>query len=1385
MRKLLLTFALLVTVVCGMTAQDDVMYVYRNDGVINTIFKDELDSMVCSRVDVDGLEYKDYVVQEIYTIDSLYRIPINLIDSISFVTPETIYKDGVVLVKDFRDYVVSVENLTINLRKDIPAHLIPQVGTKLVTTELSDVFPAGFAGEVEDIQVSDDVISVVCGKASLEDIFECFYFTTKNTVSNAKGSRAIWDVDYTWGGESYSPEPIIFDDNGVMPWFKDPNGDLALKVDAKYQKTIAPTYYRKASLIISRSAGFVFNLEFSQEYNIKDAFSMSGVIDYTNDVAHKNIPLTALGLPFVWLYADVGVFFRANATAALEMNSEITKKWRTTYEVTSKNYFLPKASSSPIREENKNRCTLMVNGSIDVGSFGEIGIEVLDKRVASAAFRGETGFRLRGDAVLYRKDAETALQSTQLYQKLKDSKVAVVPFYKIGAQPHILVAEWDNDGFKPLTKEGLPIYEASLVPTFANTKIEWGGDDSESIFVSSDASANTLTQDLGFTLIEGTESGENSNDSKTVFANYDYQGPNASIHSVFSDVKPSGEYRVYPTVNLMDVEILAEPYADLQANIRQYLVRLYSSTDGDNWIDNTNWCSDKPATEWYGVSYNSESDTYSLNLRDNNLNGTIDLSGFTNLQILDCDDNQVSHLIVSDCTSLRELYCNDSQLKFLNVSGCTALEGISCADNHLTNLDVSACKGLRWLDCSGNILASLNFSGCKDLEELLCYDNRLTNLNVSGFAKLRQLDYAGNLLTSLDVSGCKALEYLFSDDTLTRLCISGCTALTELYCEDGQLISLDASGCKNLQEINCSSNQLMSLNVFGCEALRVLDCSNNQLNSLNVSGLTNLQELECYDNLFESLDVSGCTALEDLSCGDISSLNVSGCTALRGLGFYENSLESLNASGCTQLLELNCSYCQLANLDLTGCTSLQRLICTYNKLTSLNISDCIALRELDCRNNQLTVLSGSECPELKIINCCNNQLDNLNVLNFVNIEELRCDGNKLKTLIVSGCTALKYLSCEDNLLDRLNVSGCTSLQKLYCTKNQLTSIDATNCINLEYYYLDKEHITSISISGAFKEFPVADFPLLTDLNISDCSKLEYIIYDYTKATSLTKLNVSNCTRLLELFCSKCSLDSLNISDCQMLQSIACYDNQLTSLNISGCPELKLLECVDNKLTSLDVSTLTALEKLYCAGNQLTNLDASELTNLQELSCEYNQLTVLNVSGCAKLKEIKCFENQLIILNTPGCMSLQSLSCFDNKLTGLHLSGNTSLCELSCSDNHLTSLNVSGCTSLLSLECAHNQLSHLNVSGCTALQVLSCYDNQLSGLDISTCTKLRTLYCYDNRFNREISGAFLKLPQFVYDIKYDYYYDDAGVLRTDTREYGWWYPGEPEKGYHGI
>ena len=60
------------------------------------------------------------------------------------------------------------------------------------------------------------------------------------------------------------------------------------------------------------------------------------------------------------------------------------------------------------------------------------------------------------------------------------------------------------------------------------------------------------------------------------------------------------------------------------------LIDLYNATDGDNWNNNTNWLSNAPIEDWYGVALWGEDRVMALELSENNLSGQIPAS-FINL----------------------------------------------------------------------------------------------------------------------------------------------------------------------------------------------------------------------------------------------------------------------------------------------------------------------------------------------------------------------------------------------------------------------------------------------------------------------------------------------------------------------------------------------------------------------------------------------------------------------------------------------------------------------------------------------------------------------------------------------------------------------------------
>ena len=79
----------------------------------------------------------------------------------------------------------------------------------------------------------------------------------------------------------------------------------------------------------------------------------------------------------------------------------------------------------------------------------------------------------------------------------------------------------------------------------------------------------------------------------------------------------------------------------IDASDRAALVALYDATNGENWKNNTNWKTDKPLGEWYGVSANDSGQVIELSLSNNGLSGQIpaELGQLENLEELRLDGN--------------------------------------------------------------------------------------------------------------------------------------------------------------------------------------------------------------------------------------------------------------------------------------------------------------------------------------------------------------------------------------------------------------------------------------------------------------------------------------------------------------------------------------------------------------------------------------------------------------------------------------------------------------------------------------------------------------------------------------------------------------------------
>ena len=105
---------------------------------------------------------------------------------------------------------------------------------------------------------------------------------------------------------------------------------------------------------------------------------------------------------------------------------------------------------------------------------------------------------------------------------------------------------------------------------------------------------------------------------------------------------------------------------------------------------------------------------------------TANISGVTSLNV---DNKQISDLTgIQGFTALELLYCENNQLTSLDISNNPVLIQLHAADNQLTSLDLSNNSALTELNVAHSQLTSLDVINTLSLELLELYENDLTSL---------------------------------------------------------------------------------------------------------------------------------------------------------------------------------------------------------------------------------------------------------------------------------------------------------------------------------------------------------------------------------------------------------------------------------------------------------------------------------------------------------------------------------------------------------------------------------------------------------------------------------------------------------------------------------
>ena len=247
--RTLLAFVLLLTAGQQLQAQD-AFYVYRNDGEFNGFFYDQVIRMNYSKVDFDGVEHDDYVIQEIETDDSLYRIPLVAIDSIGFQQPEIRFNPKLRHMDELgmTPYLTGVRGMILTFSPSLPVSLRPKVGDVLIGfTGLLE--KNGFGGRVVSVWESDFEVEVTCVQLTkMSDIFEQFISVEQVGIDESTNQMCRRVAGYrqlTRGAssDSFTSNLVNISTNLHVPFDTDVGVSTVLDAGVSFKTKLAMTYW--------------------------------------------------------------------------------------------------------------------------------------------------------------------------------------------------------------------------------------------------------------------------------------------------------------------------------------------------------------------------------------------------------------------------------------------------------------------------------------------------------------------------------------------------------------------------------------------------------------------------------------------------------------------------------------------------------------------------------------------------------------------------------------------------------------------------------------------------------------------------------------------------------------------------------------------------------------------------------------------------------------------------------------------------------------------------------------------------------------------------------------------------------------------------------------
>ena len=604
--------------VLNITAQQQqsqyALYNYRNDGDFNAWLNIDVDSITYSNIGLDSIEYDNIVTQEVWTPDSCYRIPLEVIDSIGFRAPKPIMREGLFYLRDYHAALTnSIDSLTIYFDDSILQDSLPSIGQPILCATKMTPYEDGFAGKVIEIKTTSEGIAVICEEIGIADIFQQLVLVGKvlseqadeEPMDSRKKASDPW-INLEESNVKFKElKPISFDLFDGLIEVTSPRPRLT----CSYYIYVSEVYYEIFAKVDLQHRDLTYKLTLSTD-QLKDledygsffkALATDNIDEWLNEKMNKSVKKYIEEQKYEDKLAEASIAEKIWKTkkwdipiiedGALNLTLTIAPLFKTKGSISAVTEFKTDAMQSmrikvsgitPLGKytskindakasfhQNPIKSTtldIQAKGSVTLGFTALLNVNVVHRNVLYAGIGGEFGVDFTG--ILNATIIDTEQPDMNMYDRLKDTNLKITEYGKwyleAGVSPldifHLRGPKWDLFSPSEQIYYLMPHFKEPQMPKFGERT--WLGKDPLSFYTYASKDVFIPCRiGMRITDEDGNVKKEYINDNEKYVWEKDWL--NRSLKIDVSDLPAGVSYRCYPVMSFLNGTVFnAGPHHD-------------------------------------------------------------------------------------------------------------------------------------------------------------------------------------------------------------------------------------------------------------------------------------------------------------------------------------------------------------------------------------------------------------------------------------------------------------------------------------------------------------------------------------------------------------------------------------------------------------------------------------------------------------------------------------------------------------------------------------------------------------------------------------------------------------------------------------------------------